>query len=204
MPGGAYALGLALQSNLAVELGLDDTRVGLLNLWSGLISAAFCLVGGWLSDRFGRRTTLAWTMGATALPTVLLALMMYRFHWIMPIPPGAPDRPVPDPALVRWFWFAVLSYNVFQGLYYGIRTALFMDVTVPKVAATQFTAYMALMNLAISYSATWQGSAVVRWGYPVTLLLDAAFGMVCLLCLPFMKPARTEPRAFRRPVRTEV
>ena len=33
LPGGAYALGLALQSNLAVELGLNDSQVGQLNLW---------------------------------------------------------------------------------------------------------------------------------------------------------------------------
>jgi MFS transporter, PAT family, beta-lactamase induction signal transducer AmpG len=204
LPGGAYALGLALQSNLAVELGLNDTQVGLLNLWSAVITASFCVVGGWLSDRLGRRRTLAWTMGATALPTLLLALMMYRFHWIMPISPTAPDRPTPDPALVGWFWFAVLSYNVFQGLYYGIRSALFMDVTVPRVAATQFTAYMALMNLAISYSAVWQGAAAVRWGYPVTLALDAAFGLVSLLCLPFMKRARPEPVPVGRPAPTEA
>jgi PAT family beta-lactamase induction signal transducer AmpG len=41
------------------------------------------------------------------------------------------------------------------------------------VAATQFTAYMAMMNLAISYSATWQGIAIEALGYPKTLLIDA-------------------------------
>jgi len=83
----------------------------------------------------------------------------------------------------------VLVYNVFQGLYYGIRSALFMDVTTPRVAATQFTAYMALMNWAIAYTARWQGWAVEHWGYPLTLAADSVFGLVCLGCLPFMKPA---------------
>ena len=32
LPAGAYALSLALQSNLAVELGLDDNGVAQLNL----------------------------------------------------------------------------------------------------------------------------------------------------------------------------
>src|SRR5262245_12691357 len=59
LPAGAFALGLALQSNLAVELGLDDTQVGLLNLWSTVISAVCCVAGGWISDRFGRRRSLA-------------------------------------------------------------------------------------------------------------------------------------------------
>ena len=49
---------------------------------------------------------------------------------------------------------------------YGARAALFMDVSNPRVAATQFTAYMALLNLGIAYSARWQGWAVDRYGYP--------------------------------------
>ena len=54
------------------------------------------------------------------------------------------------------------------------------------VAATQFTAYMAMMNLVISYSATWQGHAIELWGYPTTLVLDGLAGLVCLACLPFL------------------
>ena len=191
LPGGAYALGLALQSNLAVELGMDDTQVGLLNLWSSLISAGFCIVGGWMSDRWGRRGTLAWTMAATAIPTLMLAASMSEHRWLHAIPPDAANRPLVPPALLQMFWLTVLVYNVFQGLYYGIRTALFMDVTTPRVAATQFTAYMALMNLAIAYSATWQGWAIEHWGYPLTLTADALFGLVCLACLPFMRVKKT-------------
>ena len=70
---------------------------------------------------------------------------------------------------------------------YGTRTALFMDVTTPRVAATQFTAYMAMLNFAISYSATWQGMALERWGYPITLTLDAALGLRRIALLPLMR-----------------
>jgi PAT family beta-lactamase induction signal transducer AmpG len=86
-------------------------------------------------------------------------------------------------------WVATLGYSVAQGLMYGTRSAIFMDVTNPAVAATQFTAYMAMMNLAISYSATWQGIAIEALGYPKTLLIDAVFGLLCLVVLPFIKPA---------------
>jgi PAT family beta-lactamase induction signal transducer AmpG len=84
------------------------------------------------------------------------------------------------------FWIATLVYNAFNGLMYGTRAAIFMDVTNPAVAATQFTAYMALLNLTISYSAMWQGIAIEAWGYPKTLLVDAIFGIACLALLPFM------------------
>lgn len=190
MPAGAYALGLALQSNLAVELGLSDTQVGWINLWSSIISGVGCVIGGWLSDRFGRRRTLALYLVGTAIPTAALAWMMQQHGWILPVSPTALGRPVPSPALVSFFWTATLSYSVFQGLMYGTRTALFMDVTNPRVAATQFTAYMALLNFVISYSATWQGAAVERWGYPVTLLIDSVAGLLCIALLPLMTTGR--------------
>ena len=96
------------------------------------------------------------------------------------------NRPAASAALVATFWIATLSYNVFQGLYYGVRSALFMDVTTMAVAATQFTAYMAMSNLVITYTSWWQGQAIVRWGYPLTLALDAAAGLVVLFLLPLM------------------
>ena len=83
-----------------------------------------------------------------------------------------------------------IVYGAFQGLSYGIRSALFMDITSPRVAATQVTAYMAMLNFGIAYSANWQGVSATRWGYPITLGLDAGFGLVCLACLPFMAPRR--------------
>ena len=196
MPAGAYALGLALQSNLAVELGMDDTKVGLLNLWSTILSALGCVAGGWLSDRFGRRRMLALFLVGTALPTLWLASTMQQAGWIMPVAPDAPNRPVPSAALVGTFWWMVQIYSVAQGLMYGTRSALFMDVTTARVAATQFTAYMALLNLVIAYSANWQGWAVERWGYPVTLAADAGVGLLCIALFPLMKPlaaTRQEP-----------
>jgi PAT family beta-lactamase induction signal transducer AmpG len=174
-----------------VELGLSDASIAKLALWSTIISAAGCVAGGWLSDRFGRRRMLALYLVGTAIPTLYLARAMQRFDWIMPIDPLAADRPVAPAALVSIFWVACLVYSVFQGLMYGTRTALFMDVTNPAVAATQFTAYMAMLNLVIWYTAIWQGRAAEAWGYPRTLVLDAALGLVCIALLPLMKPRQS-------------
>jgi len=191
LPMGGYALSLSLQSNLAVELGLSDRQIGVLGLCSSSLAAGFCILGGWLSDRFGRRRTLALFITGMSLATFAMALMMQRFHWIMPISPQAAGRPIVPADLVTVFWMITLAYSVFQGLMYGVGTAIYMDVTTPAVAATQFTAYMAMCNVVYSYTSTWQGHSLQRWGYPATLTIDGAFGLVCLILLPLMGRPRT-------------
>ena len=201
LPFGAYALSLALQSNLAVELGLDDNAVAQLNLVSTVVFAFACVAGGWVSDRFGRRSSLALFVFLTVIPTLWLAYAMQQAGWIMPVDVKDPSRPAPDAALVTTFWLAVIAFNVFQGLYYGVRSALYMDVTTPAVAATQFTAYMALSNLAITYTSWWQGLSIVSWGYPVTLVIDSVAGLVVLFLLPFMAARRESSPSAVAPVR---
>lgn len=197
LPAGAYALSLALQSNLGVELGLSDNEIAQLNLYTTLIFAPACILGGWLSDRFGRRSTLAIFVFLTVVPTLWLAWTMWQAGWIMPVDMKMANRPKPSTVLIVTFWTACIVYNVFQGLYYGIRSALFMDITTPAVAATQFTAYMALMNLCISYTATWQGYVVERIGYPGTLVIDSVVGLLGLALLPLMRPPRATGPAAR-------
>lgn len=188
LPAGAMALGLALQSNLAVELGLDDDSVAWLNLWTQVISAGCMVLGGWLSDRYGRRRTLAVYIVLMSLPVLWLAWQLELHQWVMPLDASARATRAVPPALVTALWIATLSYSVGQGLMYGTRSAVFMDVTNAKVAATQFTAYMAMMNLVISYSATWQGIAAEAIGYPRTLLIDALTGLLSLALLPWIRP----------------
>ena len=196
LPMGPYALSFSVQTNLSVELGLNDHQVGLLSLLSGTIAAAFCVLGGWLSDRYGRRRSLAAFIVGMAIPTVLLAIVMARFGWWMPVDPLHANRPVPAPELVALFWGLTLLYAVFNGLMFGAGTAIYMDVTDPKVAATQFTAYMALCNVVYAYTPKWQGISLVKLGYPATLAIDTAFGLLCLLVIPLLTargPEHAEP-----------
>src|SRR5258705_5040243 len=84
LPMGAYALSLSLQSNLAVDLGLDDQHVGMLGMASTVLSAGFCILGGWLSDPFEPRRSLPVFIAATTIPTIALALAIPPFGWIPP------------------------------------------------------------------------------------------------------------------------
>jgi PAT family beta-lactamase induction signal transducer AmpG len=182
LPASAMSLSLALQSNLAVELGMNDDEVALQSLVSVIVSGLCMVIGGWISDRLGRRRTLAVYIVLTSLPVFYLAWQLQAAGYVMPrAPGGAPMR-----ELIVQLWIATVAFNVALGLTYGTRIAVFMDVTNPAVAGTQFTAYMAMSNLAIAFAATWQGVAIERLGYPVTLLIDALFGMAGIALLPWM------------------
>ncbi|MFO1327375.1 MAG: MFS transporter [Rubrivivax sp.] len=184
LPNGAMALGLALQNNLAVELGFDDDAVALLALVTTITGAVGMVAGGWVSDRLGRRRMLAIFLVLMSVPVAWLAWQLHLHGYGLPRPPGSARVP----ELVRPLWIAAVSYAMAMGLMYGPRTAVFMDLTHPRVAATQFTAYMAMLNVAIAFAATWQGLVVEAWGYVVTLLIDAAVGLVSIPLLALLRP----------------
>jgi MFS transporter, PAT family, beta-lactamase induction signal transducer AmpG len=188
LPLGAYAMSLSLGSNLRVELGMSDELIGTLGLFGGTLNAAGCIVGGWVSDRHGRRVTLAAFIALTAIPTLTLSWLMHSVGYVMPITPGS-VAPLTGPLLYEFIALG-FAYAFVLGLTYGGSTALYMDITTPAVAATQFTAYMALANLATTYTSTWQGASIEHFGYPTTLVLDVIVGMLCLTLLPWMATAR--------------
>ena len=87
---------------------------------------------------------------------------------------------------------------------YGVRNAIFMGMTNPAVAATQFTAFMGMANLAISLGNYWQGIVAENMGYATVLYLDALFALLVIMVIPFLreredrkvvKPAAAEPQA---------
>ena len=181
------ALGSPLDSNLAVEFGMKDDEFGALKLWVSVIAAACMVLGGWLSDRLGRRRMLALYVAGMSLPVLYMVWVLQSHGYVMPRPPGGP----PLAELSRALWIASLTYAVFAGLMYATRVAILMDVTNPRVAATQFTAYTAMVNFAIAFAAGWHGLAIEAWGYPITLMVDAIAGLLCLLFVPAMKPVAT-------------
>ena len=193
LPMGTFGLGLALTSSLSVEFGMSNDQIAALSLVSTLLAATGCVIGGHLSDRFGRRRSLALYVVCMTVPNLVLAAAMRKHGWVMPAGPGAATRPAAPEALLWTYWGMVLVYSWLQGLMYGARSALYMDISNPAVGATQFTAYMATLNLVIAYSAAWLGQSAVKLGYPATLTLDAAVGLLCLVVLPMVKPATDGP-----------
>ena len=63
------------------------------------------VLGGYLSDRFGRRRTLALYLASMSLPVLYLMMVLQQHGWVMPVPQAPADRAVPA-ALVTALWIA--------------------------------------------------------------------------------------------------
>lgn len=196
IPFGGMALSLTVSTVLTPTLGMTDKEIATLNLVCSAIFTVCCIAGGWLSDGFGRRFTLTVFSLGTLIPTVWMGWKLQSEGWLQPLAASADGSWPRHEALISAWWMAGLVFSVFNGLMYGIRTAYFMDIIEPRIAATQFTACMALTNVVTIYSYWWQGKAVTPvagggWGmsYLHIFLLDAVLGAIFLLVLPFVKNA---------------
>ncbi|HOD81393.1 MAG: muropeptide transporter [Planctomycetes bacterium ADurb.Bin126] len=190
LPTGAYALGMAVTTKLATNLGFDENRLANLNLVTASIGAASCVVGGLLADKFGKRRMIAIYAALTIVPNLVLAGWMLSSGVDFTLNPKAAGYAAPAMTFLTMFWCVNIGFSVFQGLLWGSRAGLYMDVVNPRVAATQFTAYMAVQNVVLTYSQWWTGLAVGEWklGYGTMYLADVALGLLCLPLLLWMKP----------------
>ncbi|MEN9362444.1 MAG: hypothetical protein RL095_3979 [Verrucomicrobiota bacterium] len=199
LPVGGMALSLTLGTIISPMLGMNDEEIGKLGLWSTLVFCFSCVAGGKLSDHFGRRRCLALFCLGMSLVTLWTAWELKKSGWSHFSTPPVDGQWPQQPELIRMWWISSLIYSLFFGLMYGIRTALVMDFMVPKVAATQFTACMALMNLVTVYSYAWQGRAsdpIAKggWGWEAwqVFTADALLGLLFVFLLPFLKSNRAQ------------
>ena len=197
LPPGAFALSLAFTTTFAKqELQMSNDNYAWLSAVSPLVSAVFCIVGGLLSDRFGRRRLMATSVFGVALPTLYLALVL-SMHGILAAGQAKTLEANVLSRLILTYWIVSLVYAALQGIGYSVQAAIFMNVTSPLVAATQFTAYTALMNFGRSYYAVAQGYAEEWMSYPAMLIFDSCIGLLCLMPLYWMKakiPVIPSPR----------
>jgi MFS transporter, PAT family, beta-lactamase induction signal transducer AmpG len=184
LPAGGYFMSLPLGTNLMVKFGMSENMRALLTLIPILVAAVASMGGGFFADLLGRRITLAVYIVGTAACTIVMGSILYQYGWIHPDKTAEATQ-----AVIVVYWIVTLVGSGLQGLLFATRSALYMDICTPVVAATQFTAYMAMVNLSVSYSSLWHGWAVGAWGYPATMILDAAIGLIGLPLLLFMTPA---------------
>jgi PAT family beta-lactamase induction signal transducer AmpG len=178
LPIGALALGYAILGTIQVDYGLEQNQIAKISVMNTIAGGIGCLIGGTLGDRFGIKRVMAFFYVTTALPTLYLAFSIATM--------GLSAVPI------DLLYSVIVMHGLLYGAAFALHAAVFMGMTSPAVAATQFTAYMALSNLAISFANVWQGVVAERMGYSMALYLDSLFVISPLLVIPFLRDREDE------------
>ena len=114
------------------------------------------------------------------LPTLLLATQISQL--------GLQNVPL------HILYGVIVTHGLLFGMSYGVKNGIFMGMTNPAVGATQFTAFMAMSNLAISMANFWQGNVAEQFDYATVLYLDALLVVFPLLLIPFLRNREENPQ----------
>jgi PAT family beta-lactamase induction signal transducer AmpG len=126
-------------------------------VFSGIVSALGCLIGGYGSDRMDRKTAYALYGLLMAMCTVAMALA---------------------PRTESMYVVFTLMYALIQGLTYAGFTAVVLETIGLGAAATKYNLYASLSNMPIAYMTLVDGWAHTRWGAAGLLNVEAAIGVV--------------------------
>lgn len=168
VPVGAGAL-TNLFSAMGVDYGASEDLVAAVNgLGGGLLGAVGSLAGGVLADRMNRRLAYALAGGVTALTAAaMLAAPM-------------------TPATYAW---GTLAYSFCNGIAFAALAALILEmVGHSPAAATKYTLFIAVANVASNYATALDGlaSGIRGWGVRGSLAADVlltAAGIAVLLAM---------------------
>lgn len=173
LPTGAMVMAYAALSTIPVDYGFGETEIAQITTANTLMGGLGCVVGGLIADRFGLRKMLSLFYVLTVIPGLILAYQIDALGLTQ-----VPAYLVSGMLIVHGFLY---------GMCFGTQAAIFMGITNPAVAATQFTAFMAMGNLVISYTNYWQGMVAETYSYAQVLYLDALLVILPLLIIPFLK-----------------
>ncbi len=124
-------------------------------------------VGGKISDIFPRKKSVAWFCTGIIIIVLLIAAL---HHFLL--------SPTP---VVLLFAYGFLYFLI--GAFTSASYALFMDVTDPRLGATQFSTYMAATNACESWTVWLSGIIVSTSGYSNAFILMCAVSFLGILIL---------------------
>ncbi|MBS2025371.1 MAG: MFS transporter [Deltaproteobacteria bacterium] len=183
MPVGAGAL-TNLFSAMSVDYKASEEVVEWVNgLGGGVVGALGSLLGGYVADKMNRRVAYGISGGLTALSGIAMML--------------APMTPT------TYTW-GVLLYNFANGIAFATLAAFILEMVGPSVAAaTKYTVFIAIANLASSYVTSLDGAAselklpghAEAIGSRGALAVDAALTFVGIAVLMLMVRLARKPAA---------
>lgn len=167
--GTAYEAVGSVAGPFLIDRDLNKEEVGYFFAIPSIVSMiAGSLIGGYLSDRFERRKSV---MIFIAFLAGVILLLAAADLW------GNQESATLIVALLSLMYFGI-------GLFTASSYGLFMDLTNPKLGATQFSAFMGGTNLCESWSAFAVGKLIVASSYGVAF---GTMAVVSLIAIPFLK-----------------
>lgn len=142
------------------SLGIGDVQIGLISMIFPIFLAVGSIAGGIITDKIGRKRTLYIFLGLNAIFT---ASLIFTNNW----------------------WSLSTIYGTIgflMGAHSTVSCALFMDVTNPRIGATQFGIFTGVANVGLNGGGMITGSMVALLGFSRTFLYAAwVFGPTMLL-----------------------
>lgn len=158
-----------------VDQGLAQSQIG--HVFSGALVAMIvgALAGGWAADRLGNTRAV---QGFVVLAVVVIMATS-----------AAAVGQADGHALII---LGMLGVYLCAGLITASAYALLMQLTDPRLGATQFSAYMGAVNACESWSGFTAGQLAERFDYPLAFVTVA---LVSLLALPLLARIRRQRSA---------
>ncbi len=168
---GFEALG-ALAGPFLVDRNISQDVIGIFfSLPSVLAMLVGGMIGGKASDKIGRKKAVSLSLTGFSSLIILLAAGDYFYNGL------------PELLLISTLTLIYLFIGIFTASSY----ALFMDLTNPKLGATQFSTFMAATNGCEAWSAWAGGNITAGVGYPAAFVV---MSLVSFGSLFFVKKIR--------------
>ena len=157
-------------------LGWKTSEISALTASAGLVAGVLCMtLGGWLGDRFGaKRITILWCCVGLAM---FAGMYLGEPYWS-------------EPRLFMAFVFCWIALDL---LFTVAALPISMRLCDAKVVATQFTIYMAVANLGVSFGAFMLGQTDAMGGLKsIFLVVGVGYASALTIMLIAKFPRRPE------------
>ncbi|MES2641410.1 MAG: MFS transporter [Myxococcota bacterium] len=156
--GTGAASGVLAQAEVAARWGSGESEVGMVNgVFSGIVAAIGCILGGQLCGRFGSTRMYAAVGALMAVVTGAMAM---------------------SPLVPTTFVVFGLVYAFVTGLAYAAFSGLVLETIGTGAAATKYNMYASLSNIPIGYMGMVLAWAVGRYGATGMLLVESGAGLL--------------------------
>ncbi len=164
----AFEAAGAFAGPLFTDLGMSEGRIGFFFAVPVVVAMLVGgLAGGAISDRIGRKKAVSIFLGGFVIMVTAIAVTGLLKTAVLPE--------------IKMLLYTMMYF--FTGMFTAASYALFMDITDPKIGATQFSSFMAATNGCEAWAVFTTGIVAASAGYAIAFLLMCGASLISLLFL---------------------